>query len=138
MESWGGVPATAANEREITHHPPRLLHREHLIRFAGQGKVGPQDTAEKAHAIDDDLIIVEYMDIRRRGLQEFVDQIDVVVIELVVAGNVNHGLVRESGCSPAHPFVAYADIAREHDGIDVGRFEGPEFNMQIVQDVEFH
>lgn len=58
------------------------------------------------------------MDIWRGGLPQFINQIDVVVIELVVAGSINHGHFREAGCGPAQTFVPYTDIACQHDGTE--------------------
>jgi hypothetical protein len=46
---------------KIRHLPPRLLHGEELVHLAKQGKVRPQDAAEEAYAVDDNLVIVEDM-----------------------------------------------------------------------------
>ena len=78
------------DDREIRHPLPGRLHGVEPLALAIQGEVGPQDAAEEAHAVDDDLVVVQDVDVPGRLRLQLIDQSQVVMIELVVAGYVDH------------------------------------------------
>ena len=51
------TPPIDPDDGEIRHLLPRLLHGKELVCLTEQGEVGPKDTAQEPHAIDDHLII---------------------------------------------------------------------------------
>ena len=137
---WSKFPALIPDDGEIRHPLLGRLHGVEPLAFAEQGEVGPQDAAEEAHAIDDDLVVVQDVDVLRRLRLQFLDQSQVVMVELMVAGHVDHRPVREPGFRPAQAFQADTDITgQDHDiGIGCRRLEVLEFDVQVIEDVEFH
>ncbi len=141
----GGVlgreaPAPVADDGKIRHPPACHLHGEEPVGRAEQGEVGPQDTAQKAHAVDDHRVIVEDVDILRCLRLQLIDQPEVVMVELVVARHVDYRPVREAVYRPAQAIQAHANIARQdhHVGIGCRRREILELGVQVIQDVESH
>jgi hypothetical protein len=134
------VLAMVLDNGEIRHLPPGLLHGEELVCLPEEKKVCPQDAAQESHTIDDNLIIVQHVDIIGCFRLQFIDQGDVVMVELMVTRYVDHRPVREPLPCPAQPFHPDADIARQdhYAGIGCRRREVFELDVQIIEDVEFH
>ena len=128
------------DDGEIRHLPPHLLHGEKPVRLAEQAEVGPQDATQEPNAVDGHLVVVQDMDVFRSLLLQLLDQRQVMVIELVVTGHVDHRPVREPLFRPAQAFHTHADIARQDNDISIGcrRVEVLELDVQVVEDVEFH
>ena len=62
-------------------------------RLTKQGEVRPQYAAKKPHTVDFDLVVVEDMDVVWCSGLELIDQGDVVMIKLVVAGHIDDRLI---------------------------------------------
>ena len=125
------------NDGEIRHLLPCLLHGEELVSLTEQAEVRPQDAAEKPHAIDYYLIIVQNLDVCRCLLLQLVDQGNVVVIELVVPRHVDHGPVREADFRPAQTFHPHTDVACQYHNIRIRYrwYEVFELDVQVIQDM---
>lgn len=126
------------NDGKIRHALPGRLLSEKFVHLAEQGEIGPQDTAQESHAVDDHLVIVPHVDvIRRQGLQ-LVDQGDVVMVELVVPRHVDYRPIRESFLNPVQTAHPHTDIVRQNHDVGTGCQwrEILELDVQVIQDVD--
>ena len=57
------TPTVILDDGKVCH----LLHGEELVSLTEQAEVSPQDAAEKPHAIDDYLIVVQNADVCSRA-----------------------------------------------------------------------
>ncbi|VAX13331.1 hypothetical protein MNBD_GAMMA24-2068 [hydrothermal vent metagenome] len=79
------------NNGKICHLLPRLLHGKELICLAEQGEVRPQDAAQESYPVDDDLIVVQYVNVIGCSRLHLIDQCGVVIVEFVVPRHVDYG-----------------------------------------------
>ena len=136
----GEMHSMILDDGEIRHSQPRLMHGIELVRLAEQGEVSPQDAAQEAYTVDDDLVVVQYVNVIASCCLQLISQGNIVVVELVVSRHIDHGGIRESGFHPVQTFHPHADIASQDDDIrsSCRRRELFKLDVQIIQDVEFH
>lgn len=51
------------NDGKVRHLLPRLLHGKKPVCLTKQGEVRPQDTAQESYVVNDDLIVVQYVNV---------------------------------------------------------------------------
>ena len=124
---------------EVAHQVLSLSHRcRPALAFAEQLEIGPQCRAQEAHPTDDDPSVAEHTDASagREPLELGSDAIQASAIELVIARNIEHGLVEVPG--PGHSLAWTGDISGQDDdvGIVFGPAEPANVQMEVRDDVE--
>ena len=130
-----------SNAAEVAHQALRLDDCGGAFgAVAEQPEVGPQRAAEKAHAVDDDGVVVQHMDLGAfaKLLHFCSGDIDAAAVELVVAQHVDDGLFQPQ--RPLRRLARRCNVACQYDHVSVVQrcVERAESNVQVRQDVEFH
>ncbi len=112
------------------------------LRCAGGQEVAPQGAAEKAHAVEHQLVVLEHVHraVHHRRAQLAGQRRKRVAVVLVVAGHEEHGPAVRPPARQPHARRPQADVAREHDGIGVDHreLEGAELDVEVADDVQAH
>ena len=138
-----------------------LLHQRaqlgHAVVQRNSVVVGPQRGADKAHAVDDQGVAVEHGDAQlfAAGAQAQPGGIEILVVELMVAGHQDHrlgpmaaGLLRAElgeakiGIAQHRAILVGANVAGQHQQLGAGRRLGTEMGvglqMQVGQNLQVH
>src|SRR5947207_20745 len=107
---------------------------------ADQHEGVPQRRAEKAHATEDGVIVVEHTD-GGPGAQAFElghRARDAAAVELVIAGNVEHGLGEPE--RPRDRLLRAGDVTGQNDrvGLVRGDLQCADGEVQVGEDMQFH
>ena len=98
--------------RAFDHGRAFFLRRERII--------GPQRAPEKANTVEDDSAAIEKLDrkLARRRSHGLLHRLELSLVVLVVAGEIEHGLA-ESSSGPLDSGRAVVDVPGEHDHVGV-------------------
>lgn len=106
---------------EVVHVLAGFVHGGLLCVCSEKRKVRPQGCAQEAHMVDRHRITVQEMDVHlpRNFSQPVDEEIHVVVIELVVACDVDDVLGDECFARPAQAVDTLGNVTRKHHCVDI-------------------
>ena len=127
---------------KITEQRCRLRPSIDLSRHPEQAEIRPERAAQEGESAQLDGLVLQEMNVRAAagGAQFVQGGRQALVVELVVAGHENDGLIGELFAYPRDALHALVDVARQNNDV---RFAGRDrarakLTVQITQDAKKH